>query len=174
LRFVTFSCIVAPIQQKGVPFLTFAGRRRRRPIQVFESYAHRDERLRDELEKHLSSLRRSALIDTWYDRRINPGTAFDSAIDGHLASADLILLLISPDFINSDYCYRREMRNALRRHRNGRARVIPIILRPVDWQDTPIGRLLVTPKDGKPVTKWHRRDDASWMLLPASAEPQKS
>jgi hypothetical protein len=71
-----------------------------------------------------------------------------------------VLLLISPDFINSDFCYRREMRAALRRHAKGLARVIPIILRPVDWTGTPIGRLLATPRDAKPVTTWHRRDDA--------------
>jgi hypothetical protein len=127
---------------------------------VFVSYAHRDDRLREELDKHLSPLRRSALIDTWYDRRITPGAALNDTIDEHLATADLVLLLISPDFINSDYCYQREMRTALQRHRKGEARIIPIILRPVDWQATPIGRLLATPRDAKPVTKWHRRDDA--------------
>jgi hypothetical protein len=127
---------------------------------VFLSYAHRDERLRDELAKHLSALRRSALIETWDDRRTTPGTDLDDAIDQHLSSADLVLLLISPDFINSDYCYQREMRAALKRHRKGAARIIPIILRPVDWQGTPIGRLLAAPKDAKPVTTWHRRDDA--------------
>jgi TIR domain len=129
-------------------------------VSVFLSYAHRDERLRDELEKHLSPLRRSALIDTWDDRRITPGAELDAAIDQRLETADLVLLLISPDFINSDYCYRREMRAALRRHTKGQARVIPIILRPVDWLRTPIGRLLATPRDAKPVTTWHRRDDA--------------
>ncbi len=72
----------------------------------------------------------------------------------------LILLLISPDFMDSDYCYRREMRAALKRHAKGQARVIPIILRPVDWRRTPIGRLLALPRDGKPVTTWHRRDEA--------------
>ena len=129
-------------------------------VKVFMSYAHRDERLREELEKHLSPLRRSALIETWHDRRIIPGAELDAEIDQYLANADLVLLLISPDFINSDYCYRREMRAALRRHAKGQARVIPIILRPVDWSRTPIGRLLATPKDAKPVTAWHRRDDA--------------
>jgi len=127
---------------------------------VFVSYAHRDERLREELDKHLSPLRRSALIETWHDRRITPGAALSEAIDEHLASADLILLLVSPDFINSDYCYQKEMRIALQRHRKGQARVIPIILRPVDWKGTPIGRLLAIPRDAKPVTKWHHRDDA--------------
>jgi hypothetical protein len=124
------------------------------------SYAHRDERLRDELEKHLSPLKRRALIETWYDRRITPGSVLHMAIDAHLATADLVLLLISPDFINSDYCYQREMRAALQRHRRGQARIIPVILRPVDWHDTPIGKILATPRDGKPVTTWHRRDEA--------------
>jgi TIR domain len=136
------------------------GRRREARISVFLSYAHRDERLREELSKHLSPLRRSALIETWDDRKIRPGTDLDSAIDERLAQADVVLLLISPDFINSDYCYRREMRLALRRHAKGDARIIPIILRPVDWVGTPIGRLLAVPRDAKPVTTWHRRDDA--------------
>ncbi|MBI1897660.1 MAG: toll/interleukin-1 receptor domain-containing protein, partial [Acidobacteria bacterium] len=127
-----------------------AGRRRTPRVSVFLSYAHRDERLREELDKHLSPLRRSSLIDTWHDRRITPGTDLDTEIDRRLASADLVLLLISPDFINSDYCYRREMRTALQRHARGQTRVIPIILRPVDWRRTPIGRLLATPRDAKP------------------------
>src|SRR5436190_24082889 len=84
------------------------GRRREARISVFLSYAHRDERLREELSKHLSPLRRSALIETWDDRKIRPGADLDSAIDERLAQADVVLLLISPDFINSDYCYRRE------------------------------------------------------------------
>jgi len=142
--------------------LSITQRTPRRPacISVFVSYAHRDDRLRQELDKHLSPLRRSALIDAWHDRRITPGAVLNTTIDEHLATADLVLLLVSPDFINSDYCYQREMKTALQRHRKGEARIIPVILRPVDWQGTPIGRLLATPRDAKPVTKWHRRDDA--------------
>ena len=71
-----------------------------------------------------------------------------------------MLLLISPDFVNSDYCYRREMREALKRHAKGLTKIIPVILCPVDWIKTPIGRLLAAPRDGKPVTTWQRRDDA--------------
>lgn len=137
-----------------------ADRRLTSRVRIFLSYAHRDEKLRNELDKHLSPLRRSALVDAWHDRRIMPGGEIDREIDQHLVSADLILLLISPDFINSDYCYCKEMRTALRRHAKGLARVIPVILRPVDWAKTPIGRLLATPKDGKPVISWHRRDEA--------------
>ena len=134
--------------------------RRRRCVNVFLSYAHRDERLREELEKHLAALRRSAVITSWHDRRITPGAELDGEVDRHLQTSNLILLLISPDFINSDYCYRRELRAALKRHASGEVRVIPIILRPVDWLRTPIGRLLALPRDGKPVTTWPRRDEA--------------
>jgi hypothetical protein len=129
-------------------------------LSVFLSYAHKDERLRVELEKHLSVLRRSDLIETWHDRKIAPGAPIYSEIERHLERSDLVLLLISPDFLDSDYCFRREMRIALRRHARGQARIIPIILRPVDWQRTPIGKLLALPRDGKPVTSWQRRDEA--------------
>jgi hypothetical protein len=135
-------------------------RRRGSNIRVFLSYAHKDERLRVELEKHLSVLRRSALIDAWHDRRITPGAQVSREIDLHLENSNLVLLLISPDFMDSDFCYKREMRTALRRHAKGQARIIPIILRPVDWLRTPIGKLLALPRDGKPVTSWHRRDEA--------------
>jgi len=129
-------------------------------LRVILCYAHRDEGLRNELEKHLSALKRSAVIRTWHDRKISPGTEFDVQIEQHLVIADLVLLLISPDFMTSDYCYTKEMAAALKRHHRGAARVIPIILRPVDWVQTPIGRLLALPTDGRPVTNWRRRDDA--------------
>jgi hypothetical protein len=129
-------------------------------IRVILSYAHRDEKLRDELAKHLAALRRSAVVDIWYDGKVTPGDEFDRDIFQHLRHSDLVLLLISPDFMNSDYCYRREMRIALRRHAKAEACVIPIILRPVDWLETPIGKLSALPKDGRPVTSWRRRDDA--------------
>jgi TIR domain len=129
-------------------------------LRVVLSYAHRDEKLREELNKHLSTLRRSAVIKSWDDRKILPGSEFGAEIDLRLTEAEIVLLLVSPDFMNSDYCYCREMRLALRRHARMQARVIPIIMRPVDWLKTPIGDLLALPKDGKPVTTWHRRDEA--------------
>ena len=139
---------------------------RRRPrssairVRVVLSYAHRDEKLQQELNKHFAALRRSALIESWHDRKIMPGTNIDREIEQRLASAHLVLLLVSPDFLDSDYCYCREMRTALKRHANGRVRVIPIILRPVDWLRTPVGDLLALPRDGKAVTTWSRRDEA--------------
>lgn len=129
-------------------------------LKVFYSYAHRDEKLRNEVEKHLSPLRRSRQIATWHDRQIMPGADFATEIDRHLASSDIVLLLISSDFLASDYCYRREMQAAIERHLAGLARVIPIILRPCSWQDTPIGQLQALPRDGRPVISWPRRDEA--------------
>lgn len=129
-------------------------------VSIFFSYSHRDESLRDELEKHLAGLKHQGLIDTWHDRRITAGEEVDDAISEHLEKADIILLLVSPDFIASDYCYSIEMVRALQRHNNGEARVIPVILRPCDWKDLEFGKLLATPKDGKPVTKFPNQDEA--------------
>ncbi len=127
---------------------------------LFFSYSHVDEDLRDQLEIHLWGLRRQGLIDSWHDRRIVAGDEFGAAIDGHIDTADVILLLVSPDFIASNYCYEREMKRALERHQRGDARVIPVILRPSDWHDLPFGKLLATPKDGRPITKWPNLDEA--------------
>lgn len=129
-------------------------------MEVFFSYSHQDEGLRNELEKHLSVLRRQGVIDIWTDHRIGPGEEIGGEIDRHLESADIILLLVSPDFLNSDYCYDIEMKRAMERHESGEARVIPIILRPCDWQSAPFGGLKALPADGKPVSKHQSLDDA--------------
>jgi TIR domain len=129
-------------------------------IAIFISYSHGDEVLRKELEKHLAPLKRQDLISTWHDRQIGAGENWSEAIDTHLMTADIVLLLVSADFMNSDYCYCVEMQRVLDRHNAGEAFVIPIILRPVDWQDTPIGKLQALPKDIKPVTRWDNQDDA--------------
>ncbi|MBZ0291392.1 MAG: SUMF1/EgtB/PvdO family nonheme iron enzyme [Anaerolineae bacterium] len=127
---------------------------------VFFSYAHEDEALRDKLEEHLSILKRRGIISTWHDRKIGAGREWAGAISEAMEAAQVILLLISPAFINSDYCYDIEMRRAIQRHEQGTATVIPIILRPVFWQDAPFGKLQALPKDAKPVTKWGNRDEA--------------
>lgn len=122
-------------------------------IKLFLSYSHQDENLRKELEKHLASLRREGVIDVWQDRRIGPGDEFAREISNQLESADIVLLLVSSDFLHSDYCYDIEMKRAMERHADGSARVIPVILRPCDWQNTPFGKLIATPTDGKAVTE---------------------
>jgi hypothetical protein len=127
---------------------------------VFFSYAHADAQHRDRLEKGLAMLKRQGLIETWHDRRIVPGQHVDDAISAELEAADLILLLVSQDFLASEYCYDVEMQRAMERHGRGDAHVIPIILRPSDWKSAPFGRLNALPTDGKPITKWTDPDDA--------------
>src|SRR5712692_8708249 len=129
------------------------------PVEVFYAYAHEDEALRDTLEKHLSVLHRQGLISHWSDRHILPGTNWAQAIDEQVEQASIILLLISPDFLASDYCYDVEMRRALERHDRGEACVIPIILRPCDWRTSPFARLQCLPHNGKAVTTWQNPDE---------------
>lgn len=131
-----------------------------RPISLFFSYAHEDEALRDELAKHLSIMRRQGVISDWYDRDITAGSEWADAIDDNLNKADIILLLVSPDFIASDYCYDVEMKRALARHDAKEAIVIPVILRPTRWQNAPFSKLQALPKNAKPVTTWPDQDEA--------------
>lgn len=126
---------------------------------VFFSYSHKDELLRDELEKHLASLKYRGLIESWHDRRIEAGEEWEQAINSHLHDADVILLLVSSDFIASRYCYEIEMQEALRKHDAQEATVIPIILRPCDWHDLPFGKLQAATRDGQPVNKFPSLDD---------------
>ena len=130
-------------------------------IEVFYSYAHEDEGLVKELRKHLSILKRQGVIREWYDREITAGTDWKGQLDQHLNSSGVILLLVSADFLASDYCYDVEMTCALERHDQGEARVIPVLLRKVDgWQGAPFGKIQSLPTDGKPVTSWNDRDEA--------------
>jgi hypothetical protein len=131
-----------------------------RPLKLFFSYSHKDEELRDELQKHLSVLQRNGHIEQWHDRRIGVGTEWKGDIDEHLKTADIILLLISSDFLSSNYCYDIELELAMRRHESGEARVIPVFLRPCDWSGSQFGRLQGAPTDAKPVTVWTNQDEA--------------
>src|SRR5215469_10096540 len=111
------------------------------PIEIFYSYADADEDLRSELDKHLSLLQREGLIATFHKRLVAPGQDWTEVLDQHLNRASVILPLISADFVASDYCYGIEMQRAMERQRAGEAHVIPILLRPVDWQSAPFGKL---------------------------------
>lgn len=133
-----------------------------RPIEVFFSYSHLDEPFRKQLETNLAILRREKAIIGWHDREISAGTNWAGQIDEHLKSADIILLLISPNFLASDYCNDVEVTRALERESRGDARVIPIILKPSSWQSTQLAGLQALPKDGKPITTWNNRDTA-WL-----------
>ncbi len=130
------------------------------PLELFISYSHKDDEFRKDLDTHLSTLKRQGVIDAWHDRRIAPGTEWADDIALHLESAQIILLLISADFIASNYCYDKEMTRALERHERREARVIPIILRPCDWQTAEFSKLQALPQDAKPITTWANRDEA--------------
>ncbi|KAM3113490.1 TIR domain-containing protein [Phormidesmis sp. 146-33] len=129
-------------------------------IELFFSYSHRDEDLMKELVKHLSILKRQGIIQNWHDRQITAGSEWAGQIDEHLNAAHVILLLISPDFLASDYCYDIELTRAMERHESGTACVIPVILRPVDWQSAPFGKLQAVPKNARPVALWANQDEA--------------
>ncbi|MDY6898046.1 MAG: TIR domain-containing protein [Cyanobacteriota bacterium] len=130
-------------------------------IEVFFSYASEDEKLRNQLEKHLSILKRQGVITGWHHRKIAAGKEWENDINIHLNTARVILLLISSDFIASNYCWDVELERAMKRHDRLEARVIPVILKPVDnWQTTSFGKLQPLPKNGKPVIKWGNRDEA--------------
>lgn len=143
-------------------------------VTLFFSYSHKDEALRDELEKHLTSLKHQDIIDTWHDRRIEAGEEWATQIDDQLRTADIILLLISADFIASRYCYDLEMKEALRRHKAGEARVVPVILRPCDWHDLPFGKLQAATRDGRAVVKFPTLDDGFLEVVQAIKAAAKS
>lgn len=129
-------------------------------IRLFISYSRRDQELRAELDKQLSPLKRLGIINVWHDRQIDPGQEWDREIKRNLEEADIILLLISADFMASDYAWSEEMERALVRHEAGEARVIPVILQPCDWELAPFSRIQALPRDAKAVSTWGNRAEA--------------
>jgi hypothetical protein len=134
-------------------------------ISLFYSYALADKQWRDRLAVHLSQLRRDNLIREWHDQQILPGSDHALETDQALRSADIILLLISADFLASDALYQTQIQQALQRHDRGEVRVIPIIVRPCDWQHSPFAHLQYLPRDGKPISTWENRDEAFLTLV---------
>lgn len=130
------------------------------PLDVFISYSHKDEDLRDALMEHLAALQRERLIRVWHDRKIPAGAAWAGEIDDRLRAAHIVLLLVSPSFIDSDYCYVHELKAALDRREKEGIQVIPVVLRPVEWKGTAFAHLQALPRGGKPVVEWTNRDAA--------------
>jgi TIR domain len=129
-------------------------------IELFYSYSHLDEALCKELQKHLTNLKRSGLIHDWYDRKIEPGSKWAIEIEQAIERAGIVLLLISADFFASQFILEIELPFALARHSAGQTTVIPVLLRPVEWRDSPISKLQVLPSHARPVTLWPNRDEA--------------
>lgn len=126
-------------------------------IGIFCCYARMDQMLLSQLKVHLMAMQRQRLITVWSDTDIDAGTPWAQEIEKHLDTAHIILLLVSADFIASDYCYSNEMLRAMQRHQRKEARVIPIILRTCDWTGTPFASLQALPVNAQPVT-----DRNSW------------
>jgi hypothetical protein len=136
------------------------GAQRPKPIHVFVSYAREDEALKDELLKHLAPLRRSGALSTWHDRDLTAGEPLPQ-IEAELERADVVVLLLSVDYLASDELHDRELMRAIGRHKDGKAKVIPILLRPITIEDdAPFAELMTLPSGRKPVTSWPSRDDA--------------
>lgn len=127
-------------------------------VKVFLSYSHEDESMKEELDKHLIMLKRNNKIESWNDRCIMAGQKLDSEIQQNLENSDVIVLLLSPDFLASNYCYEKEMKKALEKYDKGEILVIPVILRTCDWLNSPLRKLLAVPKDGKPINTWSDKD----------------
>ena len=125
-----------------------------KPRALFFSYSHKDETLRDELETHLKLLQRQGVIATWFDRKIMAGDEWDHEIDRHLENANIILLLVSADFLSSDYCWDKEVARAMDLHEAEKASVVPVLLRSCDWKGAAFEKLQGFPTDMKPVTAW--------------------
>lgn len=143
-------------------------------ITLFFSYSHKDEELRNELETHLTLLKRQGIISSWHDRRITAGSDINQAISSELESSQIILLLVSAHFLASDYCYEKEMNRALEKHKDGSAVVIPVILHPCDWHSAPFGHLRASPTDGKPVSMYANQHEAFAIVAQDVREAAKS
>lgn len=129
-------------------------------MKAFISYAHTDEKVLERLHKHLANLTRQGAISTWYDREILAGADINAEISEELKSCELFIALVSPDFIASEYCYEREMTTALERHEAGEVIVVPVIIEPCDWKETPLQKLKALPRNGKPVSEWTNQNTA--------------
>lgn len=134
-----------------------------KPTQVLHAFycsASEDEQFQDALDNHLSSFKRQGLLKTWSEREIRAGELYEAAIDMHLKEAHIVFCLVSPDFVASDSCYKRVMPQALERHKHGDTQVIPILIRPTYWENTPLSDLQMLPSNTRAVTSWSNHDDA--------------
>jgi hypothetical protein len=134
----------------------------KKALRVFVSYSHKDAKLKDRMLEHLAQLRHDDLISVWHDRELLAADDWDETILAELRSSDLILFLVSSAFTDSRYCYEKELRIAVEMHEAGQAKAVPVILRPCDWQSSPLGKLVALPQYGRPVTsrRWKTYDEA--------------
>lgn len=130
------------------------------PIQLFIVYAPEDEAWRKLLEAHLMPLEREGIIQPWHLGKMIPGEEWEQKTRRQVELAQIILLLVSPDFMASESCYEQQLQWAMQRQNKGKARIVPVLLRPVDWKNAPFGKMQVLPSNDQPVTTWKNTDQA--------------
>lgn len=135
------------------------GGERERQLKLFISYAHKDEKWRDTLTPNLGLLEREGLVEVWCDLQIAPGDKWDDEIKRKLEEADLYLFLMSTDLLNSDYVQDVELPIARRRHEEGKARLVPVVVRKCSWEGH-VGDIQALPRGAKPVKQWRDKDEA--------------
>jgi hypothetical protein len=128
------------------------------PIRQMCSYSHKDRPLMMRLHEHLSVLRREKVIVHWWDREISAGKEWKGIVDEHLETAQIILFLVSPSFLASDYCYDVEVKRAMERQKTDGCKVVPVILRPCNWNIAPFGQLQALPEGAKAISTWRPQD----------------
>ncbi len=136
-----------------------SGTTQKDPLKVVISYSHKDEEFREMLDTHLTILERAKKIKVWNDRDLTPGEEWNEKIYNSIVAADIIILLVSGNFIASEFIWNNELPLAMSMHENGHATVIPIIIKSCEWKDAPFSRLQCLPKNGAPVAKWADRDE---------------
>jgi hypothetical protein len=129
---------------------------------MFVSYSHSDEYYRERFHTALAALRRQGQISWWDDHEVEAGAEWENQIFEQLSASSLIAFLVSPDLLDSEYIYGKEMDYALGLHRKRLARVIPVIVRPADWEQSPLGNLQALPRFGRAVSSWPNADEA-WL-----------
>jgi TIR domain len=130
------------------------------PIRIFYSYAHEDKRYQQRIKQQLGLLKNQGLITQFSNQDILPGQEWKNEINKKIETADIILLLVSPAFLDSEYCYTEEMQSAFQRYEAREARIIPIIIRPCEWRQSPLGKFQPLPGKGLPVNDWKPQDKA--------------
>lgn len=129
-------------------------------IKIFIAYAYADRNMVKEVEKDLKAMKRHTKI-SWSGIDVDAGEDLQEENQKNLNAAHIILLMISRDFLASDYCYDQQIQQAVARHDKKAAVVIPVILSTCDWKDdTPFRKLTPLPENGKPVQKWNLKADA--------------
>lgn len=131
---------------------------------AFISYSHTDEKVVKKLHIHLANLRRDGTIDTWHDEQILAGENLDQTISSALTESELFIAVVSPDYLNSHYCYDKEFQRALQLQDEGKIVIIPIIAEPCDWLNSPFSKMKAVPQDGKAISEW-TNDNAAYLNI---------